>query len=107
MQVRPSREEQDLIAQLLRAVTKSVECREFFDVYDELDAEEEGVEFKPSICARNVRRGKEAYIAPQVCCYATQPVLTQSATLMTWLDGTEMLATHSCALRHAPTCQSS
>ena len=39
-----------MISQLNRAVTKALECTYFFDVYDELDAEEEKVPFQPSVC---------------------------------------------------------
>ena len=55
-QIRPTEEEEKVIVELNRGVAKAVECREFFDVYDEQDAEEEGVDFKPSICAENFRR---------------------------------------------------
>ena len=39
-----------MISLLNRAVTKALECAYFFDVYDELDAEEEKVNFQASVC---------------------------------------------------------
>ena len=39
-----------MIKLLNRAVTKALKCEYFFDVYDELDAYEEKVEFQESVC---------------------------------------------------------
>ena len=39
-----------MISLLNQAVTKALKCEYFFDVYDELDALEEKVEFQESVC---------------------------------------------------------
>ena len=49
--------ENDLIVKLSRAVSRALECDNFFDVYDEEDAEEECVEYiTPSVCQSPIRQ---------------------------------------------------
>ena len=79
-------------------------------MYDELDAEEDGVDFEPSLCARNFPRGK--YIVGYtyeinfiVHSYAMFSVLyfqNVNVALIAWLDGIEMLAIHFYDLLRAP-----
>ena len=38
------------MARLNQAITKALECKYFFDVYDELDALEKNVTYQPSVC---------------------------------------------------------
>ena len=60
VQFRPTKKEERLIAELRRAVTQSLVCEDFFDVYDELDALEEGVKFTNSTCESHFERGRAA-----------------------------------------------
>jgi hypothetical protein len=53
---RPTPEETEIIARLRLAVSQFLECDYFFDVYDEIDAKEEGVEFQPSVCETHFKR---------------------------------------------------
>ena len=46
-----------MIVQLAHAVSSALECTDFFDVYDEEDAEEEGRKFTPSVCENRFVEG--------------------------------------------------
>ena len=52
LQSRPTKDEMKIISQLNRAVAEALECIWFFDVFDELDAEE-GIDFRPNVCKSN------------------------------------------------------
>lgn len=43
--------------QLQRSIGSALACENFFDLYDEEDAEEEGVPYVPSVCECDFKRG--------------------------------------------------
>ena len=65
-----------MIVQLAHAVSSALECTDFFDVYDEKDAEEEGRKFTPSVC-------KKRFVEGIILCASMVCMSLQSAFLST------------------------
>ena len=65
-----------MIVQLAHALSSALECTDFFDVYDEEDAEEEGRKFTPSVCENH-------FVEGTILCASMVCMSLQSAFLST------------------------